>query len=564
MFRNSKRISNKTVLDFAVFLSFFGLTVLTLTGLQVFREAHADTDIAAVVAQTGYYINATSSALNGSINMNVDATPGGTMAVVKDTLNIKSNVPNGYNIYIAMKDTNALKLDNSSATLPATSGTFASPTALSVNTWGYAIAKSTTGAPSNNFNTSYNPSIPDKNSVWAALPVKGNDQLIQSITTPNSDTGINADVFYGANISTALTSGIYRGEIVYTIVAKNAAGVAEIASVSPNKTKKLEGGEVLTISTNYTFTPANAGTIQVFVNSLTSSKACTNPTATTVEGTLSITCIAPAFETGKYDIRLVIPNYGKDITMTRALTYYIDSGDAANLRNALVSGFNSESLSSTVSSKYYGGDTVPLSDLVDVYTQQYDGDKTPAQNTEDSGITWDEDGETIHIAPGYHGAQDIHAKVDYSGASGEMTMYSNLHTQQSWHLWCNQDQGHRAEYQSQYSNTYSQTFTTEGNIKGMSISVPEKTQSTTLWGYYISPGRAGFTATGTRANGTTNQFANLTDWTSEQKFDISEYTSVSYTLSLTGSYQGRPDECEYDLYSAAHVNAKLGLMTFVP
>ena len=62
MFRNSKRISNKIVLDFAVFLSFFGLTVLTLTGLQVFREAHADTDIAAVVTQTSYYINATSSA----------------------------------------------------------------------------------------------------------------------------------------------------------------------------------------------------------------------------------------------------------------------------------------------------------------------------------------------------------------------------------------------------------------------------------------------------------------------------------------------------------------------
>jgi hypothetical protein len=39
MFRNSKRISNKIVLDFAVFLSFFGLTVLTLTGLQGFPRS---------------------------------------------------------------------------------------------------------------------------------------------------------------------------------------------------------------------------------------------------------------------------------------------------------------------------------------------------------------------------------------------------------------------------------------------------------------------------------------------------------------------------------------------
>ena len=99
-FRNYKELALNT----ATFLSFFALTYLTLTGLQIFNpETYADTDIAAVVTQTNYYITATSDSLNGAINMNVNSTPSGTIAVAKDTINIKSNVPNGYNVYVSMK-----------------------------------------------------------------------------------------------------------------------------------------------------------------------------------------------------------------------------------------------------------------------------------------------------------------------------------------------------------------------------------------------------------------------------------------------------------------------------
>ena len=414
------------LLNVAAFFAFFAFTFLTLTGLQIFNHgSFADTDIAAIVTQNGYYSNTASDSIGGSVNMNVNATPSGSMTVAKDTLNIKSNVPDGYNVYIAMKrdetcvsDCNALKKEDSAASIPAVSGTFDSPAALSANTWGYAISKNTIGAPANNFDTSYDTSVPDDDNVFAALPTKGNDQLIQSIDTPDSTDGIDAEIYYGINVNTAKESGIYRGTISYSIVAKNASGVAEIASVSPESTDKLEGGEELTISTNYTFSPENAGNVEIYVNSLTESKACTNVTKATASGALQFTCIAPSYETGKYDVRIVIPSYGKDVTLTHALTYYVDSTDAKNLRNAVKTGFNPETLESNVESNYYNGDTIPLSDLVDVYSQDYDETKTEAQNTEDAGITKNDDG-TYKIEAGYHAEQNLPAsgggEGDFSG-----------------------------------------------------------------------------------------------------------------------------------------------------
>ncbi len=404
----------KAIFNTAVGFSFFVLTILCVSALQLFRSvSYADTDIAAIVTQNGYYINATSDSLNGSINMNVNATASGTMAVAKDTLNVKSNVPEGYNVYVAMgrddecaSNCNALKKEESSAMIPATAGTFASPTTLSPNTWGFAIPKEGVGAPANNFNYNYNPSVPDSGTVWAALPIKGNDQLIQSIDNPNSEDGIDADVFYGINVNTTKESGIYRGVIAYSIVAKNGAGVAEIASVTPDATNKLEGGEILTIATNYTFTPENAGNISVYLNSLTSSRECTNVTKTTVNGALQLTCVAPAYETGKYDVRILIPNYSKDITLTRAVTYYIDSAEAKNLRTAVQENFDSETLSATVPNEYYGGNnTLPLSDVVDTYTTDYDRTKPAAENTEEAGVTWSADDNGYYISEGYHSAQ---------------------------------------------------------------------------------------------------------------------------------------------------------------
>ena len=131
----------RSIFNMVAFFSTFAFTFLAISGLHIFESSYADTTIAAIVTQNGYYINATSDSLNGSINMNVNSTPDGTMAIAKDTLNVKSNVPEGYNIYISMgrnddctTNCNALKKEGSTSAIAATNGTFSSPKTLSANT----------------------------------------------------------------------------------------------------------------------------------------------------------------------------------------------------------------------------------------------------------------------------------------------------------------------------------------------------------------------------------------------------------------------------------------------
>ena len=418
MFRQVDMRKKNLMINATVGLSFFLFTFLTLTGLQVFNFSHATTDIAAVVTQTGYYINTASSSINNSITLSVDATPAGAMAMAKDTINVKSNAPNGYSVYLSMADStgcvsNCNALKNDEYKIDATTGTFANPVNLAVNTWGYAIKNNTTGAPTNGFSNNYNEAVPDESTLWAALPEKGEDQLVQTINEPDNTDGINLDIFYGAKVDTSLPSGVYRGEITYTAISHDATGVVDIALVSPTTTEKLEGGERMTISTEYNFESENLGEVKVYMNSLTTSKECTNVSATIENEKLKITCDAPAYNTGKYDVRVVIPGYSKDITMAKAVSYVVDSADAKDIATTMNAGFDSTNLNIDMPACYYGGDTVPLSDLMSTFTQDYDSTKTAEQNTQDAGITYTDT--TIEIAEGYHKAQSIPKPASQAG-----------------------------------------------------------------------------------------------------------------------------------------------------
>ena len=420
----SKRFQDIHIFDMVTFLSFFGLTFLILTGLQVFNFSHATTDIAAVVTQTGYYINTSSSSINNSITLNVEATVDGALAMAKDVLNIRSNSPDGYQVYIAMADkpgcvSNCNALYNDNNRIDATSGTFSNPVALSSNTWGYAIKNGMSGAPVNGFSSNYNVDIPDNSALFSALPLKGDDQLIQVVESPNSTDGVDAEIFYGAKVNTAIPSGVYRGVIAYTVIARNADGSTDILNVSPNETKSLGGGETITIATDYAFAEENLGDVKVYVNSLTTSKECTNLATIIENDRLKITCDTPAYDTGKYDVRVVIPGYNKDVTVARAINYYVDSAESKNLKNTFISSFDSDSLSATLPSDYYSGDTtLALSDVVSVYSQEYDSSKTAEQNTQDAGITYDSD--VIVVEEGYHKRQEIPKPASTPGILASM------------------------------------------------------------------------------------------------------------------------------------------------
>ena len=418
----------------AIGLFSFGLTAFVASSFFSAHESHAETDISAIIENNGgYTLSATNS--SDTIQMNVAAAPGGVMGVAKDTLNIKSNAPNGYKVYVAMNNTedNSLVKDTTGETTPitgaidATSGTFTTPAVLDLNSWGFAIANGTTGAPANTFSPSYNPAVPDKTTKWAEMPVKGEEQVLQTITTPDNTSGVDLDVYYGVNADVTKPSGVYKGTIAYTAVAMTNTGAVEIASVSPNKTKKINGGEELTITTLYTIPASSAIDASNPITVTFGGKACTGTgtdgaiaqadLSNNSDNYLVIHCVAPANNSGKYDMNLKIPKYAKDIIMSNALQYWVDTSVASNLCESL--SFNPSTLKVSAASAYYGQANCDLSDIanLDVYDDQWDSNKTDAQNTTDAGLTYDTNAGTLTIEAGYHAEQTVNSQsggVDYS------------------------------------------------------------------------------------------------------------------------------------------------------
>ena len=427
----------------AIGLFSFGLTAFVASSFFSAHESHAETDIAAIIENNGgYTLSATNS--SDTIEMNVAAAPGGVMGVAKDTLNVKSNAPNGYKVYVAMNDTedNSLVKDTTGETTPivgaidATSGTFSTPAALDLNSWGFAIANGTTGAPENSFSPSYNPAVPDKTTKWAEMPVKGEEQVLQTITTPDNTSGVDLDVYYGVNADVTKPSGVYKGTIAYTAVAMTNTGAVEIASVSPNKTKKINGGEELTITTLYTIPAASAIDTGNPITVTFGGKACTGTGAdgaialadlsNNSDNYLVIHCVAPANNSGKYDMNLKIPKYAKDIIMSNALQYWVDTSVASNLCESL--SFDPSNLKVSAASAYYGQANCDLSDIanLNVYDDQWDDSKTDAENTADAGLTYDTTAGTLTIEAGYHTEQTVNSQSGGYGTIRDIVTIVNF------------------------------------------------------------------------------------------------------------------------------------------
>ena len=385
-------------------------------------DSHAE-DLTAVIDSTGYYINLTSGN-GGEVNLDLSATPSGTLAIVEDRLNIKSNTPNGYQLYLAMEskeaDSNRLYKDGNktaSSYLVPTSGTFDAPAVMDSNAWGYALASGTVGAPSNAFDASYNVSVPDSTAVFAGVPLKGNDQLIQTIEIPDSTNGIDTSIYYGVKANTALPSGSYKGTVTYTAVARTSAASADIADVSPSYTTKLEGGERLTISTPLNIDATTVAIDDVTGTNLTSEGtdlsiivevggvACANIATSNAAGSgnLVIECDAPAHETGKYDVFIRIPKYSKTYTIVNGLTYKYSTEEIAT-----ITGGNATA-ADIKAGKVAFVDGTELTGTMATFESQYDSTKTTAENTADAGLTWNDDNTVLTIAEGWHAEQQVNS-----------------------------------------------------------------------------------------------------------------------------------------------------------
>ena len=214
----------------------FIASALAIAGWTSFLpdSTNAATQVQANINKTGYYLNVTSSV--GGVNMNVEPSPSGQMASAKDNVNIKTNIPTGYKLYLSATssgtDQNSLYNtyslpERQPDKISASSGTLAATNTLSHNTWGYGIPNTTEGlTPGNGFDATYSAPNPAAMSKWAGVPattsgdVETYAQLVQTIDHANEPKGgNNVDVYYAVNTDTNISAGHYTGSVTYTAVA---------------------------------------------------------------------------------------------------------------------------------------------------------------------------------------------------------------------------------------------------------------------------------------------------------------------------------------------------------
>ena len=204
---------------------------------------------------TGYYVKITSA---DDLIMNVDASPVGQLKSIKDTVNVVTNSPNGYNLYVSTStpDNNIYQNGDSSTASQGyfrpSSGTTTSPAPLEKDTWGFALNKSnnTYGANFADVTKYADSGVPDATSTWSAVPNADNlsDAHISSADSPNYEDGTDVDIYYGISASTSLPTGSYSGIVTYTAFSEGVNQFAYMQDFTAKECGQMVTGQSVILS----------------------------------------------------------------------------------------------------------------------------------------------------------------------------------------------------------------------------------------------------------------------------------------------------------------------------
>ena len=311
----------------ATYSIFSGAFIISIMAASIFAPANlSNADVLIFdVSDEGYTASVSAAS---QLDLELTSTPTGTLATTSDTINIVTNNPEGYKLYVSMdnavdyavdKPGNALYKDGTSTStsyIAPSSSSISSPAALGTNEWG--------------FNT-----VDD--STFAAVPLKSNPEIISTSDSATTAEGDDLDIYYGVNVTSALPSGYYSGVINYSVLADYSQETADSAGIYPNsittETPTLQSTDI-TISTNfYTNRTFENTDITVTIGESGQEQTCTIKEVSTSEGHLEARCTLPAYtfqdyDTYTYPVTLSIPSYSKTYTgMTLTITYEKPASD---------------------------------------------------------------------------------------------------------------------------------------------------------------------------------------------------------------------------------------------
>ena len=150
---------------------------------------------------------------DGTVNVDVIPSGVGTQTIASDTVTVSTSDTNGYTLQLAETGAGSTMVSGSD-TIPASSGTQASPVTMSVNTWGYRV-DGVSGFGSGPTSGQSSGSI--GSATFAAVPATGSPNTIK--TTSGTASNDTTTVWYAVAANTNQPSGTYTNSVTYTATA---------------------------------------------------------------------------------------------------------------------------------------------------------------------------------------------------------------------------------------------------------------------------------------------------------------------------------------------------------
>ncbi|MFV0485518.1 MAG: IPT/TIG domain-containing protein [Candidatus Saccharimonadales bacterium] len=288
------KFKDPAVLAFSAFLACLILSFVASSMILQPQKSNAVTGLGLVDDPT---MNLTAS--SSEVNMEITPTNTGTLISGSHTLTADTNMPSGYNLNLATVIP---------STLSTSTGTIASPTPLSNNTWGFATTQvsssSAANTITNGFDASYAVPTPSATSKWA------NPTPTTTIkNTTQSTTGGSTTIYYGAKIDTNQTAGTYSNLVRYTATPNTTSLPSlSIISITPSSGPTTGGTAITIVGTGFTYNDQSV-TRYVTIGGV----ACGNVSIssnTPIAGRDTIYCNAPANTAGTKGVTVQAWNSG--------------------------------------------------------------------------------------------------------------------------------------------------------------------------------------------------------------------------------------------------------------
>lgn len=191
-----------------IFISIIMSALAALVAVPL--AAQAATSTTTVSSAIGSTISLSTS---GTVSIDVTPTGGGVQTIAKDTATVSTNDNAGYTLKLG-ETTSSTDLVSGSNTIPAVSGTQASPTAETANTWGYRV-DGVGGFGAGPTSAASNQAI--GGTTFAAVAATASPNTIK--TTSSTASGDTTSIWYGIAANTSAPSGTYSNSVTYTATA---------------------------------------------------------------------------------------------------------------------------------------------------------------------------------------------------------------------------------------------------------------------------------------------------------------------------------------------------------